>query len=79
MNVTCDSDLVITQEGFIQCPTGFGLRVGDPTASIDGLTGLLSYLFTFDADLFGLILTGFILVFIKGWGLGVILRLMGKS
>ena len=79
MNVTCDSDLVISPEGFIQCPSGFELRVGDPTASIDGLTDMLSYLFTFNAEVFGIILTGFILVFLKGWALGVILRLMGKS
>ena len=79
MNITCDSDLVITVEGFIQCPTGFGQRVGDPAASIDNLTDVLTYLFTFNAEIFGIILTAFILVFLKGWGLGIILRLMGKS
>ena len=79
MNVTCDSDLVISSEGFIQCPSGFELKVGDPSSSIDALTSLLSDLFTFNPELFGFILLGFILTFIKGWVIGVILRYMGKS
>ena len=77
--ITCEADLVITSEGFIQCPSGFGQMVGNPSASIDSLTAMLATLFTFDPEIFGFILLGFILVFIKGWVTGVILRYMGKS
>jgi len=53
--------------------------VGDIAGSIDRLTDVLEYLFTFDPELFGIVLFGCALIFAKGWGAGVVMRWLSKS
>lgn len=48
-------------------------------AAIEQFNSLLIDLFTFDPVLFGTVLFGCIILFAKGWGAGVVARLLGKK
>ena len=47
-------------------------------AAIEQFNQVMVDLFTFDPVLFGTVLFGCIILFAKGWGAGVVARLLGK-
>jgi len=47
-------------------------------AAIEQFNQIMVDLFTFDPVLFGTVLFGCIILFAKGWGAGVVARLLGK-
>lgn len=90
--VDCASDLrqfseseliaVLKSQGVIEETAGAGL---DPVAldrlaaAIEQFNSTMDTLFTFDPELFGIVLTGCMVLFSVGWGIGVVMRLLAKN
>lgn len=76
--------LVLSSSGLtdLRCPGGFDVIQAPEVqlaSSIDRLNDTLIFLFSFDPLLFGIITFSCLLLFVKGWGAGVILRLLRKQ
>lgn len=81
MGITCNGTLTTDAKGAAQCSVDWiyeALPVLDLTPIIT-LTDMLDVLFTFDAELFGTVMSGSAILFSVGWGAGVVMRNLSRG
>ncbi|MEH6628288.1 MAG: hypothetical protein V7739_17785 [Motiliproteus sp.] len=79
MGIVCAGILTTEPDGTASCDVDWVTEIAFDLTPITTLTDMLDILFTFDPELFGIVLFGCATLFSVGWGAGIVVRNLSRG
>ena len=74
--ITCDGDFQIYSGRWAYCPSG---QISEGSDQLDQLNTVLNEIYSFDLDIFGVVMGSLIVAFITGHWAGKVARILGRT